>query len=36
VYGYIDDGDFIDIGVPEDYQKAQTCLNEKLLSTGEK
>jgi len=37
VYGYIDDGDFIDIGVPEDYQKAQSCLNDELLSgTGEK
>ena len=37
VYGYIDDGDFVDIGIPEDYQKAQSCLNEKLLSsTGEK
>jgi len=37
VYGYIDDGDFIDIGIPEDYQKAQSCLNDELLSsTGEK
>jgi D-glycero-alpha-D-manno-heptose 1-phosphate guanylyltransferase len=37
VYGYIDDGDFIDIGIPEDYQRAQSCLNDELLSgTGVK
>ena len=33
VYGYIDDGDFIDIGIPEDYQKAQSYLKDQLLSS---
>ena len=37
VYGYVDGGDFIDIGIPEDYQRAQSCLNDELLCcTGEK
>jgi D-glycero-alpha-D-manno-heptose 1-phosphate guanylyltransferase len=31
VYGISDDGDFIDIGIPEDFYKAQTYLNDDLL-----
>lgn len=35
VYGFLDDGDFIDIGIPEDFYKAQTFLSDELLiSTG--
>ncbi len=35
VCGFMDDGDFIDIGIPDDFHKAQTFLSDDLLiSTG--
>lgn len=32
IYGFHDDGDFIDIGVPDDFYKAQKYLSDELLS----
>jgi D-glycero-alpha-D-manno-heptose 1-phosphate guanylyltransferase len=35
IYGFLDDGDFIDIGIPDDLHKAQSYLSDEfLISTG--
>lgn len=35
IYGFPDDGDFIDIGIPDDFHKAQNYLSDEfLISTG--